>query len=92
LAIAVTEVQQKRREDIARTRQDAGDRLVELQGERARLEAESRRVAAQTGPARFLAAQLGTDAETVIRWLVFLVVLLIDPSAIVLTIAASRRI
>jgi len=48
-------------------------------------------VAAQAGPARFLAAQLGTDAETVIRWLVALVVLLIDPSAVVLTIAASRR-
>jgi hypothetical protein len=48
-------------------------------------------VTAQTGPARFLAAQLGTDAETVIRWLVALLVLLIDPSAVVLTIAASRR-
>jgi len=34
---------------------------------RARLEAESRRVAAETGPARFLAMQLGTDAETVVR-------------------------
>jgi len=29
-------------------------------------------VAAQTGPARFLAMQLGTDPETVIRWLVAL--------------------
>jgi len=67
------------------------DRLVELQGDRARLDAESRRVTAQTGPARFLAAQLGTDAETVIRWRVALLVLLIDPSAVVLTIAASRR-
>jgi hypothetical protein len=34
---------------------------------------------------------LGTDAETVIRWLVVLLVLLIDPSAVALTIAASRR-
>jgi hypothetical protein len=47
-------------------------------------------VAAQTGPARFLATTLGTDAETVIRWLVALLVMLIDPSAVVLTIAASR--
>jgi len=35
--------------------------------------------------------QLGTDAETVIRWLVALLVLLVDPSAVVLTIAAARR-
>jgi len=33
----------------------------------------------------------GTDAETVIGWLVALLVMLIDPSAVVLTIAASRR-
>jgi hypothetical protein len=48
-----------------------------------RLDAESRRVAAQTGPSRFLAVQLGTDPETVIRWLVALPVMLIDPSAVV---------
>ena len=41
--------------------------------------------------AEFLAAQLGTDAETVIRWLVTLLVLLIDPTAVVLTIAATIR-
>jgi len=57
----------KSREGIAKARQKAADRLVELQGERAHLEAEGRRVAAQTGPARFLAVRLGTDAETVIR-------------------------
>jgi len=48
-------------------------------------------VAAQIGPARFLAAQLGTDAETVVRWLVALLVMLVDPSAVALTIAASGR-
>jgi hypothetical protein len=90
-AIAATEAQQKRREGIARARQDVADRLVELQGDRARLDAESRRVAARSGSARYLAIQLGTDAETVIRWLVALLVLLIDPSAVVLTIAASRQ-
>jgi len=39
------------RVDHASARQEAADRFVELQGERARLDAESRRVAAQTGPA-----------------------------------------
>jgi len=61
---------------IAKARQEAADRRVELQGDRARLEAEGRRVAAQTGPARFLATTLGTDAETVIRWLVALLMML----------------
>jgi hypothetical protein len=90
-AIAATEAQSKRRDAIAKARQEAADRLVELQGDRARLEAESRLVAAQTGPARYLAVQFGTDAETVIRWLVALLVMLVDPSAVVLTIAAAQR-
>jgi hypothetical protein len=90
-AIAATEAQQKRREVNAKARQEAADRLVELPGDRARLDAEGRRVAAQTDPARFLAVQLGTDAESVIRWLVALPVMLIDPSVVVLTIAAARR-
>jgi len=62
-AIAASEAQQKRRDAIAKARQEAADRLVELQGDRARLAAEGQRVAAQTGPA-FLATTLGTDAET----------------------------
>jgi hypothetical protein len=68
-----------------KARQDAADRLVELQGM-----PRADGWAAQTGPARLLATILGTDAETVIRWLVVLLVLLIDPSAVVLTIAAAR--
>jgi len=57
---------QKRRA-TAKTRQEAGDALVALQGDRALLAAEGQRGAAQAGPARFLAIQLGTNAETVIR-------------------------
>jgi len=77
-ALAAAAEQGKRRDAIAKARQEAADAL-------------SRRVVARTGPARFLAVQLGTDAETVIRWLVALLVLLIDPSGVALTIAASRR-
>ncbi len=39
--------QGRRREAIARAREEATDALVALQGDRARLDAESRRVAAQ---------------------------------------------
>jgi hypothetical protein len=83
--------QQARRDTIQKARQEAADKLVDLKGERSHLEAEGKRVFAETGSARFLAAQLGTDAETVIRWLVMCLVLLIDPTAIVLTIAATMK-
>ncbi len=60
-ALAAEVDQAKRREVIAKARQEAADKLVELQGRRAGLEAEAARVVASAGPARFLAAQLGTD-------------------------------
>jgi hypothetical protein len=91
--VALTAIgsQQARRDVIGKARQEAADKLVDLKTQRSHLDAESKRVFAETGSARFLAAQLGTDAETVIRWLVLVIVLLIDPTAIVLTIAASMK-
>jgi hypothetical protein len=90
-ALASISSQQARRDVIGKARQEAADKLVDLKAQRSHLEAEGKRVFAETGSARFLAAQLGTDAETVIRWLVLVLVLLIDPTAIVLTIAASTK-
>jgi hypothetical protein len=90
-ALASIGAQQARRDAIGKARQEAADKLVDLKAQRSHLEAEGKRVFAETGSARFLAAQLGTDAETVIRWLVMCLVLLIDPTAIVLTIAASTK-
>lgn len=90
-ALASIAAQQSRRDAIGKSRQVEADKLVDLKNQRSHLEAESKRVFAETGSARFLAAQLGTDAETVIRWLVLCLVLLIDPTAIVLTIAASTK-
>ena len=82
--------QQARREAIGKARQVQADKLVDLKMQRSHLEAEGKLVFAATGSARFLAAQLGTDAETVIRWLVLVLVLLIDPTALALTIAATK--
>jgi hypothetical protein len=91
-ALASIGAEQARRDVIGKARQDAADKLVALKAQRSHLEADGKRVFAETGSARFLALQLGTDAETVIRWLVLALVLLIDPSAIALTMAATMRL
>jgi predicted metal-binding membrane protein len=91
-ALTAITSQQARRDAIGKGRQEAADKLVDLKAQRSHLEAEAKRVFAETGSARFLAAQLGTDAETVIRWLVMALVMMIDPTAIVLTVAATRRL
>jgi len=87
-ALVAAANQGKHREATATARQGAADVLVGLQGQRRpSLEAERLGVVASAGPARFLAIMVGTDAETVIRWLVALLVARVDPSAIALTVA-----
>jgi len=59
---------------IAKARQEAADALVALQGAaRGAWRLKGNGWPPRAGPARFLAMRHGTDAETVIRWLVALV-------------------
>jgi hypothetical protein len=43
------------------------------------------------GPARYLATLLGADNETVLRWFISRFALLLDPAAVLLLLAATRR-
>jgi len=81
----------KQRAELAAGRQREAGVLAELQGQRAGLVAERIRVEAARGPIVFLAAIAGVDVEVAIRWLMLLMVLCCDPTAIALTIAASRQ-
>jgi hypothetical protein len=65
--------------------------LVELRSDRATLAAERRRVEATQGPVVYMAAILGLPVELTVRWLILLMVLTCDPTAIALTVAAARR-
>jgi hypothetical protein len=90
-ALRSTEEQRHAREALEVERQKAAAVLVAMKGERAGLDGEEQRVRASVGPALYLAMMLGTDPESIIRWLALMAVLLADPSSIVLMIAASRR-
>jgi hypothetical protein len=46
---------------------------------------------ADLGPIRYLAALLGADSETALRWLVLDAGLLLDPAAVLLLAAATPR-
>ena len=83
--------QRKAREVLTadRLREDAV--LVGLRSDRAKLDAERHRAEAANGPIVYMAAVLGVPAELAIRWLILLMVLTCDPTAIALTVAASRR-
>jgi hypothetical protein len=83
--------QRKAREALVADRSRETTLLVDLRSERAKLDAERQRAEAANGPVVYLAALLGLPVELAIRWLILLMVLTCDPTAIALTVAASRR-
>jgi hypothetical protein len=83
--------QRKAREALSADRLREAAALIELRSERAKLDAERLRAEAANGPIVYMAAMLGMPVELSIRWLILLMVLTCDPTAIALTVAASRR-
>lgn len=83
--------QRATREALAVSRAKEMAALVELRSDRATLAAERRRVEATQGPVVYMAAILGLPVELTVRWLILLMVLTCDPTAIALTVAAARR-
>jgi hypothetical protein len=52
---------------------------------------ERRKVEMDLGPVRYLATLLGADSETVLRWSILVVALLLDPAAALLLSVSARR-
>ncbi len=71
--------------------------LADLKVETAAVEGERRTVEADLGPVRYLARLIGHADEVVLRWFMVLrwsilvVALLLDPAAVLLMLAATRR-
>jgi hypothetical protein len=88
-AMNLADQQRKTRGALVATRQAAAAALIENRAQRAALTAEKARVQAAAGPVQYLATMAGTDSETAVRWLIFLMVLCCDPAAIALTIVVT---
>jgi hypothetical protein len=61
-----------------------------LQAEKAAVEGERRVVEADLGPVKYLATLLGADDESVMRWFILAIALLLDLAAVLLPLAATR--
>jgi len=83
--------QRKTREALLAERLKEAAVLVSLRAEHAKLEGERKRAEAANGPVVYLAAMLGIPVELALRWLILVMVLTCDPTAIALTVAASVR-
>jgi hypothetical protein len=83
--------QRKAREALMAERLNETTVLVGLRTDRAKLEGERKRAEAANGPVVYMASMLGVPVELALRWLILVMVLTCDPTAIALTVAASVR-
>lgn len=97
-AVQVRKQQAKERKSIQADISTAQKRIAELQNERAPLAAETRKIEAEVGPIKYIAALIYGDnpdanlLERAVRWVIILLVLVFDPLALVLILAAEQTI
>jgi hypothetical protein len=90
-AMDLAEHQRRNRAELAADRLRAATALAALRVEAARVDGDRTKIAADTGPVRYLSALLGIDDEAAIRWFILVVAVLLDLLALVLLLAATTR-
>jgi hypothetical protein len=94
-AVAVRRSQAKERADLTRQIEEAQARILKIQEEKAPIASQLRKVEAEVGPIRYVAALIygdNTDATTLekaVRWMIILIVLVFDPLALTLVLAST---
>jgi hypothetical protein len=90
-AMKLADDQRKSRAELAASRIRESKALAGLQVEKAVVDRERRTVEADLGPVRYLATLLGATDEAVLRCFILMVALLLDPAAVLLLLAATRK-
>jgi hypothetical protein len=97
-AVAVRRSQQKERVRLQSEIQAEQKTITTLGQEAAPLRAEFRKVEAEVGPIKYIAALIyGDDAsqnmlEAAVRWVIILIVVVFDPLALTLILAANKQL
>lgn len=95
LALQVRRSQAKDRAALTKQIEEAQGKIVKLQEEKAPLASEIRKVEAEVGPIKYVAAMLYGDdpdqntLERAVRWLIILLICVFDPLAVIMLIAAN---
>jgi hypothetical protein len=90
-ALQLADQQRKTRTELVAQRTSEAKTLAGLQVEKAAADGERRKVEADLGPLKYLAALTGTADQDVLRYFILVVSLLLDPAAVLLLLAATRR-
>ena len=94
-AVAIRKSQQKERGRLAQDITDAQKRIASLNEERAPIAAEVRKVEAEVGPIKYIAAFIYGDnpdanvLEKAVTWVIIIIVSVFDPLAVILLLASQ---
>lgn len=97
-AVQIRRGQQAERGRLLREIEQSQKKITALNEERAPIAAEVRKVEAEVGPIKYIAAMIyddNTDAnllEAAVRWVIILIVAVFDPLALVLILAAQQSL
>ena len=97
VASSMRKRQAKERTELQKTVTDAQREISVLQSERAPLAMEARKIEAEVGPIKYIAALIYGDSpdanllERAVRWVIILIVAVFDPLALCLILAANKQ-
>lgn len=97
-AVQIRKNQAKERKSLQADITAAQKNIAQLQAERAPKAAESRKIEAEVGPIKYIAALIYGDnpdanlLERAVRWVIILLVFVFDPLALILILAAEQTI
>jgi hypothetical protein len=95
-AVAVRRAQQKERARLLADIAEAQKKITALNEQRAPIAAEVRKVEAEVGPIKYIAALIYDDnpdtnvLEKAVRWVIILLVIVFDPLAVMMLLAATE--
>ena len=96
-AVALRRAQQKERVRLQNEISQSQKSIAELNDARAPIAAEVRKVEAEVGPIKYIAALIYGDnpdanvLEKAVRWVIILIVIVFDPLALTLILAANKQ-
>jgi len=97
-SLQIRRSQARDREALTRQIEEAQTRIVRLQEESAPLRAEFRKVEAEVGPIKYIAALIYGDnpdanlLEKAVRWVIIILVIVFDPLAIMMLLAFTESL
>jgi len=90
--------QEKERAELQKGIKEASDKVVEIQKQKLLLEQQIKKIEAEVGPIKYVASLMygdnpGTNTlEKAVRWVIILLVVVFDPLAVVMILAATSGI